>query len=84
MYLRVEERRPIHRRDPLFAAIFRHADTIKMTVEQSEHGVKVTETSDDPYVAKLIQAHARVVSLFLKNGFREVRKNHPLPKRSEG
>jgi hypothetical protein len=42
----------------------------------------VTETSDDPYVAKLVQKHAEVVSLFLKNGHAEVRRNHSLPERN--
>jgi hypothetical protein len=79
MYERVKERRPIHARDPLFAAIFRNADKIAMTVEKTGAGVKVTETSDDPAAVKLVQAHAQVVNLFLKNGRAEMRKDHPLP-----
>ena len=68
MYKRVEERRPIHARDPLFAEIFRNSNKIKMKLENTKTGVKIVETSQDPYVAKLIQAHAEVVNLFLKNG----------------
>lgn len=79
MYRRVEEGRPIHLRDPLFAEIFRHTDKIRMEVKKTDGGVRVRETSKDPYVAKLIQAHAKVVSAFLKNGHAEVMKNHPLP-----
>lgn len=81
MKKRVESGNPIHRRDPLFDAVFRNAAKIEMTVERTEKGVQVTETSDDPYVAKLVQAHARVVSLFLKNGHTEARRNHELPER---
>jgi hypothetical protein len=81
MHERVKEKRPIHARDPLFAEVFRHSDKITMKVEKTEKGVKVTETSDDPYVAKLIQAHAQVVNLFIKNGRSEMRKDHPLPDR---
>lgn len=82
MEKRVKDKRPIHLRDPLFMEVFRHADKIKFVSEKTEKGVRVTETSDDPYVVKLIQAHAEVVSLFLKNGFDEVRRNHePPPKR---
>ena len=66
-------------RDPPFAELFREYEKITMTYEKTEKGVKVKETSDDPKVAKLIQAHARVVSNFIKNGYDEVRKNHPLP-----
>jgi hypothetical protein len=79
MYQRVEEKRPIHARDPLFAEIFRNTHKIKMKLEKTKTGVKVIETSEDPYVAKLIQAHAEVVNLFLKNGRLEMMKDHPLP-----
>ena len=80
MKQRVEQVRPIHVRDPLFAALFRNAKKISMMkVTETPRGVHVIETSNDPYTAKLIQAHAQVVSLFVKNGHLEVRKNHPVP-----
>ncbi len=79
MAKRVEERRPIHMRDPLFAEIFKHADKIHLKYEETDKGVRVAETSDDPYVAKLIQAHGGVVSLFVKNGFAEAMQNHDVP-----
>ena len=79
MHKRVEEKRPIHRRDPLFAEVFRHTDQIELVYEKTAKGMRVTETSDDPYVVKLIQAHAQVVSLFVKNGFEEVHRQHELP-----
>lgn len=79
MYRRVEQKRPIHARDPLFAEIFRHADQITMQMEKTPKGVRVVETSANPYVARLIQAHAEVVNQFLRNGHLEMRKNHPLP-----
>jgi hypothetical protein len=79
MKKRVEGANPIHLRDPLFAEVFRHAEKIEFAYEKTKQGVRVVETSDDPYVAKLIQAHAEVVSLFLKNGFDEVHKNHAVP-----
>ena len=79
MYRRVEDGRPIHARDPLFAELFRHADRITMQLVKTGKGVRVIETSADPYVAKLIQAHAQVVNRFLQHGRTEMRKNHPLP-----
>lgn len=81
MYRRLEEKRPIHRRDPLFAEIFQHANQIEMTMVETEKGLRVRETSSDPYVAKLIKSHAEVVSAFLENGRAEMRKNHPVPER---
>ncbi len=81
MEKRVKDKQPIHLRDPLFAEVFRHADKIKFDYEKTGKGMRVKETSDDAYVVKLIQAHADVVSLFIKNGFDEVRRNHDLPAR---
>ena len=79
MYARVKEARPIHMRDPLFQAIFEHASQITLAHELTEHGVKVVETSTDPYVVKLIQAHAEVLNQFIKNGMAEAMKNHDVP-----
>jgi hypothetical protein len=81
MYKRVDKGRPIHARDPLFAEIFRNADKIEMKLEKTEKGVKVVETSKDEYVAKLIQSHAEVVNLFVKNGRAEMRKDHAVPEK---
>ena len=54
MHARVKSGNGMYYRDPLFAEIFRHYDKIDMKVEQTKKGVKVTETSDDPYVAILV------------------------------
>jgi hypothetical protein len=83
MHARVKDGKGIHYRDPLFAEVFKHYDKIVMKVEKTPKGVKVTEASEDPYVAKLIQAHARVVSKFIESGHAEVQKNHPLPDKPE-
>lgn len=81
MKKRVEERQPIHAIDPLFRELFRNAKAITLNYEKTTKGVKVTETSTDPFVAKLIQAHAEVVNLFVKNGHAEMRKDHAVPPR---
>jgi hypothetical protein len=61
--------------------VFAHAGKIVMTQQPTEKGIKVVETSDDPYVAKLIKAHADVVTAFIANGRAEAMKNHPVPPR---
>jgi len=81
MLARVREARPIHQRDPLFAEIFRYADRIEARYDLTATGVHVTETSRDPYVVKLLQAHAAVVDAFIANGHAEMMRNHPLPAR---
>ncbi|MCA9260098.1 MAG: DsrE family protein [Planctomycetales bacterium] len=78
---RIEKGNPIRRRDPLFDELFQHTEKIKMEFEDTDDGVRVVETSDDPYVARLIQAHARTVSLFAERGFNEAMKNHSVPPR---
>lgn len=83
MKKRVEGNKPIHRRDPLFAEVFRHADKITFVYENTAQGVRVTETSEDPYVVKLIQQHAAVVSLFIKRGFEEVHRDHDVPTKAK-
>ena len=71
MSARIDEKRPIHQRDPLFAEIFKHAGQIAMKVEPTTRGVRV------------IRAHADVISLFLANGHAEVMKNHAVPVRDK-
>lgn len=81
MSARVKEARPIHQRDPLFREVFKNADKIVVQYESTAKGVKVVETSTDPYVAKLIQAHAEVVTAFIANGRAEAMKDHAVPAR---
>ena len=50
-----------------------------MKVKTTPRGVHVTVTSEKKFVVPLIQAHAKVVSAFVKFGFAEARKNHPVP-----
>jgi len=83
MHTRVRDGRGIHLRDPLFREVFRNAESVTMTVTDTDHGVRVVETSADPYVAALIQAHAEVVSGFIANGHDEVHRNHELPPRPQ-
>jgi len=79
MYKRLANKQPIRMWDPLFAELFKHADKIKMEMTTTAKGIKVVETSDDPYVVKLIQSHAVGVSEFVKEGMPSMHKEHPLP-----
>jgi len=76
MYARLEDGRPINARDPLFAALFENADKIRMKSENSEKGITVTETSDDPKVVDLLRRHAEVVNRFIANGMHEMMRTH--------
>lgn len=85
MKKRLETHQPIRQWDPLFAELFKQADKIKLEITHTAKGVKVTETSTDPYVTKLIQSHAAGVSEFVAEGMSVMHKEHPLPgeKKSE-
>ncbi len=83
MHARVKEGRGIHMRDPLFREVFRHANKISMEITDTDKGVRMVETSEDPYVTSLIRAHADVVSKFVENGHDEVRKDHAVPPRND-
>lgn len=78
MKKRLEDRRPIRDWDPLFAAIFANAAKIRMEVIPTELGVKVVETSADPAVVRLIQAHADGVTEFVREGAAVMHKRHDL------
>jgi len=79
MYERLKSGKGVRYWDPLFAEVFKHGKKMKMTIANTEKGVKVTETSDEAEVVKIIQAHAEVVSKFVEKGFDEAHKAHPVP-----
>ena len=81
MYKRLEKNDPLPMmtHDPLFVEVFKHAKQIRLKLEETPKGLKVIETSDDAYVAKLIQAHARLVDAFIANGMDEVHREHAVP-----
>ena len=80
MLKRIEEGRPIHARDPLFAELFRNAKHVAAKMELLPDGVRVVETSDDEHTVALLHEHGRVVNLFLQNGMSEMHRDHPVPK----
>jgi uncharacterized protein len=79
MYARLKEGRLIRGFDPLFVELFRNADRLDLTIEKLEDGVRVVETSRDPYAVKLIQAHAKAVDGFVRDGMGAMHRTHPVP-----
>jgi|GEM_PF-6543216 len=80
MAARLAEGRPMRRWDPLFEALFEHADAIEMTMTDTERGIHVVETSADPAVVALIRQHAhRAVSEFVAEGRARYERPTPLP-----
>lgn len=81
MKVRLEKKQPIRMWDPLFAVLFEHADKVALRIVNTKTGVKIVETSADPYVVKLIQEHAKAVNGFVKDGTAGMHVNHPAPPR---
>lgn len=79
MYQRLSAKQPIRMWDPLYAEIFQQAGKIKMEMSNTEKGIRVIETSTDPWVVKLLHAHADGVSEFVDQGMAAMHKTHPLP-----
>lgn len=63
----------------MFAALFEHADKIKLEITNTAKGVRIAETSTDPDVVKLIQSHATGVTEFVKEGPPSMPQRHELP-----
>lgn len=79
MYQRLSAGQPIRQWDPLYAEIFRQSGKIHMELSNTANGIKVIETSNDPWVVKLIHSHADGVSEFVDQGMAAMHKAHPLP-----
>lgn len=79
MHRRLEEGFGLRHWDAAFVEIFAQKDKVKMQITDTEKGVVVTETSDDPNVVKLIQAHGVVVSAFVNSGGQAASQPSPLP-----
>lgn len=77
----MEKKQPLRLWDPLFAVLFQNADKVTMMVENTKNGVKIVETSEDAYVVKLLQEHAKVVSGFVKDGMSGMHVSHPAPQK---
>lgn len=80
MKKRMEDGNPIRQMDPLFRELFEHSEKIKIKIEETENGVHVIETSNDPEVVLLIKQHAnKAVSEFVEYGMERAMKLSPLP-----
>ena len=79
MHHRLEENFGLRFWDPAFPEIFAQREKVQMEVTLVPNGVLVEETSEDPNVVTLIQAHGIVVSLFVQRGFAQAQEVSPLP-----
>ena len=79
MHHRLEENFRLRFWDPAFPEIFAQREKVQMEVTLVPNGVLVEETSEDPNVVTLIQAHGIVVSLFVQRGFAQAQEVSPLP-----
>lgn len=77
---RMEKGNPIRQMDPVFRELFDHHEKVNMQIKDTDKGIHVVETSEDPQVVLLIQQHANeAVSEFVKYGMKRAMKPTPLP-----
>lgn len=65
--------------DDLFQKAFELRDYHDMRVNYTENGVEVEQDGDNDCAVAILQAHAKVVSLFIERGRAETRLNHDVP-----
>ncbi len=53
---------------PTIPIIFENADRIRTEIEETPNGVAFTQTTDDPELVPVLQAHAEEVSEFVLDG----------------
>ncbi len=81
MQRRMKEGLRVRQWDPLFVALFDRHDAITLVVVETEKGVSIRETSSDPEVVALLQAHAAGVDAMVREGFSASRVETPMPPR---
>ncbi len=79
MYGLMKQGKVVRPFDPLFVALFKYEKHIHHQLTFLHNGLKVIETSKNPYVVKLIQEHAHVVLDFVKRGYNALPDKHPIP-----
>lgn len=79
MQRRLEEGFGLRYWDTAFAELFAQKEKVRLSVTETGTGVVIEETSDDPNVVKLIQAHGVVVTSFVNSGGEAAGQPSPLP-----
>ncbi|MCE5387611.1 MAG: hypothetical protein K0041_03410 [Acidithiobacillus sp.] len=79
MHRRLEENFGLRFWDPAFAELFAQREKIRLDMHLLPDGVLVEETSAEPNVVKLIQAHGQIINLFVAKGAAQAQQESPLP-----
>ena len=79
MMQRVKQDRPIRRWDPVFAALFEHADEIETSSTNTENGVAVTQEGKTECGRTLVALHSAIVTSFVERGRDAAQDSHPVP-----
>jgi len=68
MYQHLSQSQEVTCMSPTLPTLFRNASGYKRQLTITSKGVQVTETSDDPQLAQMIQGHANEVTGFVQDG----------------
>jgi hypothetical protein len=79
--MRLKKGLPASVNDPLVDELYRNGPKVQVEMHVRPDGIRVVQTSDDPWIVRLLQAHAELVDRCLVVGWDEVKRPHPLPPR---
>jgi len=79
MKKKVENKEPVRLMDPVFYALFQHADEIEMRIAEDRDGVTVWTDGTTRCAVALAKAHAKVVTGFINSGFDAMHTTHEVP-----
>lgn len=77
MRKRLQSGMMVRRWDPAFPELVQHYDDITHRVEATPKGLKITVEGKNPKAVLVAQNHAKVVSDFVKNGWKAHDTRHP-------
>jgi hypothetical protein len=77
MKQRFDKNRAIRSWDPLFVKLYDNRDKINMNYEMLNDGIKVTLTSDNDEILKLIKLHDETLHAFINHGSKAARHESP-------
>lgn len=69
MQKRLREKSAVRIWDPVFVDLFKNGHLVTMQYTETEKGVRIVETSDDPATVALLKSHAEGISEFVREGF---------------
>lgn len=80
MEARMKDGNAVRTWDPVFKELFERHEKVTLSLELTEHGVRMLETATDPETVRLLHSHANGVSDFVRQGGAAAQRETPFAK----